>query len=58
MKCPYCQANEIKVINTMPHDSCTIRVRSCKKCGGIFKTVEEVHMVFLTATTVKPLKKV
>ncbi|MFP4402792.1 MAG: ribonucleoside triphosphate reductase [Candidatus Woesearchaeota archaeon] len=49
MKCPYCNTNEIKVIdkrNTSDEDS-TRRRRECLKCGKRFTTYERIEIINL-----------
>lgn len=44
MKCPYCQHKESKVVYTIyvPHNSDTVRRRSCIGCGRRYTTQEVV----------------
>lgn len=42
MKCPYCQSNDTKVIDTREADEGTRRRRECKGCGKRFTTYEHV----------------
>ena len=45
MKCPYCNEDETKVIDSRPvDDNCSIRRRrQCEKCGRRFTTYEKLE---------------
>ncbi len=44
MKCPYCQSNKIKVVDTRKFDTVIIRVRFCESCQTSFQTEEQIHL--------------
>lgn len=49
MKCPYCSADDTKVIDSRPaDDNCAIRRRrQCEVCGKRFTTYEKVETIAL-----------
>ena len=50
MKCPYCGAQDTKVIDSRPADdnSAIRRRRQCEQCGKRFTTYEKVEIIPLT----------
>ena len=36
-----CDVSESSVVKVVTHDSCILRIRRCRTCGGTFKTAEE-----------------
>ena len=47
MKCPFCNAEDTKVIDSRPAEdnSCIRRRRQCETCGKRFTTYEKVETV-------------
>ena len=47
MKCPYCSADDTKVIDSRPADdnSSIRRRRQCERCGKRFTTYEKVELI-------------
>ena len=43
MKCPYCGAEDTKVIDSRPADNTIRRRRQCEQCGKRFTTYERVE---------------
>ncbi len=58
MKCPYCNEDETKVIDSRPvDDNCSIRRRrQCEKCGRRFTTYEKLETSPLNGTRAKRKK--
>ncbi len=48
MKCEKCGFSKSIVLETNRKSECVVRLRSCKKCGHKFKTVEMGFPVFHT----------
>ena len=45
MKCPFCNAEDTKVIDSRPADNTIRRRRQCEKCGKRFTTYERVEVI-------------
>ena len=46
MRCPYCNSNDSRVLDSLPdiEDAIIRRRRVCNQCGARFTTVERVQM--------------
>ena len=40
MRCPFCQDDDHRVIDTRRYDTVIIRIRLCLKCNFPFETIE------------------
>ena len=45
MKCPFCSAEDTKVIDSRPAEGTIRRRRQCEKCGKRFTTYERVEVI-------------
>ena len=45
MKCPFCNAEDTKVIDSRPAEGTIRRRRQCEKCGKRFTTYERVEII-------------
>lgn len=45
MKCPYCSAEDTKVIDSRPADNSIRRRRQCEACGRRFTTYEKLETI-------------
>ena len=45
MKCPFCNAEDTKVIDSRPAENTIRRRRQCEKCGKRFTTYERVEVI-------------
>lgn len=45
MKCPFCNAEDTKVIDSRPAEGTIRRRRQCEKCGKRFTTYERVEVI-------------
>ena len=44
MKCPFCQSEDVKIVDTRKFDTVTIRIRFCSSCRLSFQTEEEIKL--------------
>ena len=45
MRCPFCNEDDTKVIDSRPVDNAIRRRRQCEKCGRRFTTYEKVETI-------------
>ncbi len=45
MKCPFCDAEDSKVIDSRPNDNSIRRRRQCETCGKRFTTYERIEVI-------------
>jgi transcriptional repressor NrdR len=45
MKCPFCQSEDVHVIDTRKFDTVIIRIRRCNVCNAAFQTEEEIKLM-------------
>jgi transcriptional regulator NrdR family protein len=45
MKCPFCQSENNKVIDTRRYDTCNIRIRVCENCEISWPTEEVIQTI-------------
>lgn len=42
MKCPNCESDKNRVIDTRKYDTVNFRIRLCEQCGCIIRTEEQM----------------
>ena len=56
MKCPFCQSEDNRVIDTRKFDTCIIRIRLCINCKVAWHTQETVGATDVTKLVERHIK--
>lgn len=59
MNCPFCESNQLEVVNSRPTKSGTQvwRRRACIKCGESFSTYERINLSYLVVVKKSGIKQ-